>query len=56
MLDAYGRTDEAQACFEEALSLYESKAASVPAERTRMRLNQIGSGAVVAGTSTPRAR
>ena len=56
VLEAYGQTDEAQACFEEALSLYESKAASVPAERARMRLNQIGSGAVVAGASTPRAR
>jgi class 3 adenylate cyclase/tetratricopeptide (TPR) repeat protein len=56
VLEAYGQTDEAQACFEEALALYESKAASVPVERTRMRLNQIGSGAVVAGSSTPRAR
>jgi hypothetical protein len=48
--------DEAQANLEEALALYENKAASVPVERTRMRLNQIGSGAVVAGASTPRAR
>ena len=56
VLEAYGQTDEARACFEEALSLYESKAASVPAKRTRMRLNQIGSGVVVAGASTPRAR
>jgi tetratricopeptide (TPR) repeat protein len=56
VLEAYGQTAEAQACFEEALSLYESKAASVPAERARMRLNQIGSGVVVAGASTPRAR
>jgi class 3 adenylate cyclase/tetratricopeptide (TPR) repeat protein len=56
VLEAYGQTDEARACFEEALSLYESKAASVPAERARMRLNQIGSGVVVAGASTPRAR
>jgi class 3 adenylate cyclase/tetratricopeptide (TPR) repeat protein len=56
VLEAYGQMDEAQATLEEALSLYESKAASVPVERTRMRLNEIGSGAAVAGASTPRAR
>jgi tetratricopeptide (TPR) repeat protein len=56
VLDAYGQTHEAHAAFEQALTLYESKAASVPAERTRMRLNQIGSGAVAAGTSSSRAR
>jgi class 3 adenylate cyclase/tetratricopeptide (TPR) repeat protein len=56
VLEAYGQMGEARATLEEALSLYESKAASVPVERTRMRLNQIGSGAVVAGASTPRAR
>jgi class 3 adenylate cyclase/tetratricopeptide (TPR) repeat protein len=56
VLEAYGQTHDARASLEQALSLYESKAASVPVERTRMRLSQIGSAAVAAGTSTPRAR
>jgi ATP/maltotriose-dependent transcriptional regulator MalT len=56
VLDAYGQTHEAQAAFEQALTLYESKAASVPVERTRMRLSQFSSVAVAASASTPRAR
>jgi len=56
VLEAYGQTHVARASFEQALSLYESKAASVPVERTRMRLNRIGSAAVIASASTPRAR
>jgi class 3 adenylate cyclase/tetratricopeptide (TPR) repeat protein len=56
VLEAYGQTLEAQAALEQALSLYESKAASVPVARTRMRLSQFGGVAVAASASTPRAR
>jgi class 3 adenylate cyclase/tetratricopeptide (TPR) repeat protein len=56
VLEAYGQTHDAHANLEQALVLYESKAASVPAEQTRMRLNQISSAAVFPITSTPRAR
>ena len=41
VLEACGQTDEARASLEEALALYEGKGASVPAERTRTRLNRL---------------
>lgn len=51
VLESCGQVNEAQSLFEQALSLYESKGASVPAERTRTRLGRIDAGSVAASVS-----
>jgi ATP/maltotriose-dependent transcriptional regulator MalT len=56
VLEGRGQIEEARSNLEQALSLYESKVASVPIERARMRLNQLGSASVVAAASSPRGR